>query len=58
VNIHDIEHKDMKITHQADEWEEWQRAYLNTVMKFQFQYKSENFVPEERAGSKRLCCTE
>ena len=58
MNIHDIEHKDMKMTHQADEWEEWRRVYVNMVMNFQVQYEPENFVPEERAGFKRLCWTE
>jgi hypothetical protein len=61
----------MKMTHQTDEWEEWRRAYMNTIeweewrraymntmMNFRAQYKPANFVREQRAGSKRLCYTE
>jgi len=58
VNIHDREHKDMIMSYQADEWEEWLLAYVNTVMNFCVHYNSANFVPEERAGTKRLCCTD
>jgi len=48
----------MKMFHQVDEWEDWRRVYVNTAMKLHIQYKSVNFVPEERAGSKRLRCNE